>query len=216
MKKITTGSLLLASLLMVGAITQASAYTMLTTQLDPGAKGANVTNLQTFLKDNPSIYPEGLVTGYYGNLTKTSVQRFQAAYGLETVGRVGPATLTKINSLIANGGWVTVDSSAPVIYSVVNTTSQNSATFTWTTNENTTAKVFYSTVPVTVTEGDMNGNGFNIRSGQVAINSNNLGSSQQVTVSGLLSNTVYYYIVVATDAAGNVSVSNINSTFRTN
>ena len=82
------------------------AYNQITTQLDPGARGANVTNLQAFFTDNSSIYPEGLVTGYYGNLTTSAVNRFQATYGFDQVGRVGPLTLNKINSLIVNGGWV--------------------------------------------------------------------------------------------------------------
>ena len=52
------------------------------------------------------MYPEGLVTGYYGNLTKLAVGRFQIKYGIVTstgdagYGNVGPKTRAKINSLL--------------------------------------------------------------------------------------------------------------------
>lgn len=189
------------------------AYTQITTQLDPGARGANVTNLQSFFADNASIYPEGMVTGYYGGLTKAAVNRFQAAYGFSQVGRVGPMTLSKINSLIANGGWG--DSLAPIMYSSTVNTGNNSATFNWSVNENSSARVFYSTNVVTINEGDINSAGFAVVNGNTAFGSNVAGTSQQVTISGLQPNTTYYYMLVSTDVNGNVSVSNVNNTFKT-
>ncbi|KKW23664.1 MAG: Epiglycanin [Candidatus Kaiserbacteria bacterium GW2011_GWA2_52_12] len=44
-------------------------------------KNGEVTMLQTFLAGYPSIYPEGWVTGNYGPLTASAVQRFAARYG---------------------------------------------------------------------------------------------------------------------------------------
>ena len=41
-------------------------------------------------------------------------------------------------------------------------------------------------------------------------------NAQQVTITGLAPNTLYHYVIVATDASGNVSVWNPNTTFRTN
>lgn len=56
--------------------------------------------LQQFLKDQASgIYPEGLVTGYFGNLTSLAVKRFQAVHGIPQTGFVGPLTRAKMNSL---------------------------------------------------------------------------------------------------------------------
>ena len=62
-----------------------------------------VTNLQKFLKAmGTDIYPAGLVTGYYGPLTKAAVAKFQMNYGIVTgvstpgYGRVGPKTMAKI------------------------------------------------------------------------------------------------------------------------
>ena len=64
-------------------------------------------------------------------------------------------------------------------------------------------------------EGDINSVGFGATSGQTAINDNLARMSQQVTITGLQRNTVYYYVIVSTDLAGNVSVWNPNTTFRT-
>jgi peptidoglycan hydrolase-like protein with peptidoglycan-binding domain len=58
--------------------------------------------LQTVLAEHDSIYPEKLVTGYFGPLTRSAVSRFQADNGLAAVGRVGPLTLRKLNELL---GW---------------------------------------------------------------------------------------------------------------
>ncbi len=52
--------------------------------------GGEVSELQKFLKSDPTIYPEGLVTGYFGPLTERAVQRFQAANGIIAYGT--PAT----------------------------------------------------------------------------------------------------------------------------
>ncbi len=63
-------------------------------------KGEDVETLQTFLAKYPELYPEGLVTGYFGELTRKAVMKFQAKYGFEQVGNVGPLTRAKINELL--------------------------------------------------------------------------------------------------------------------
>src|SRR3989344_1444456 len=85
----------------------------LTADLVPGARGQAVTDLQTALASTPSIYPEGLVTGFYGSLTTKAVQNFQAANGIVSsgspsttgYGRVGPRTRAKLNEVY--GGFAT-------------------------------------------------------------------------------------------------------------
>jgi len=77
-----------------------------------GEQSAGVRCLQEFLKSQgPGIYPEGLVTGYFGPLTEAAVVRFQELYiqeillplGLEQgTGLVGPGTRAKIASLRSN------------------------------------------------------------------------------------------------------------------
>lgn len=193
-------SLALVFGLVFATVSVSYAYTPLTSQLDPGARGYNVTNLQTFFSDNSSIYPEGLVTGYFGGMTKNAVQRFQANYGFSQVGRVGPQTLNKINALINSGGWNGVtqniaDTAAPTFYSVSKTITSNSATFNWNANENITGKVFYSTSPVIIDEGDVNSVGFGVISGLTAGNSNIVSTNQQVYIGGLQSNTTYLLYV---------------------
>lgn len=57
--------------------------------------------LQEFLKSQGSdIYPESLVTGYFGNLTRSAVVRFQKRHSIFQTGFVGLLTRSKINSLI--------------------------------------------------------------------------------------------------------------------
>jgi len=75
-----------------------------------GMSGAEVRCLQSFLKNQEdNIYPEGLVTGYFGPLTEQAVIRFQEKYKEEVLspwglsqgtGFVGETTREKINDLI--------------------------------------------------------------------------------------------------------------------
>ena len=75
----------------------------LTKRLQRGMSGEDVTILQEMLATDPEIYPEGLVTGYFGPLTWGAVKRFQKTMGVEQVGIVGPKTFAKINELLAEG-----------------------------------------------------------------------------------------------------------------
>jgi len=78
--------------------------------LSIGMQGDEVRCLQDFLKSQGAeIYPEGLVTGYFGNLTKAAVIKFQEKYTDECLsswglvngtGFVGTTTREKLNSLL--------------------------------------------------------------------------------------------------------------------
>jgi len=203
---------ILIGLMSLGGVGAVNAQTVLTSQMQLGSRGAQVSALQSFLATMPTIYPQGLVTGYFGTLTRAAVIRFQAAHGIDQVGRVGPITLAKINSLLAGGGTPTGDASAPVISNprLVNN-SNSSVTFTWATNEQASGRVIYSTTPVTFVETE---NSLVPVTGQQV--GGNLGSSQSITLTGLSPNTTYYYTLIATDAAGNVQAFGPNLTFRTN
>ena len=80
--------------------------------LGPGASGAGVSQLQTFLASNPAWYPQGLITGYYGSLTTAAVQAFQSAQGIVSsgspsttgYGQVGPRTAAAIQAQCGSGG----------------------------------------------------------------------------------------------------------------
>ncbi|MGA2417940.1 MAG: peptidoglycan-binding protein [Candidatus Staskawiczbacteria bacterium] len=67
-----------------------------TANLQIGVSGAAVTNLQNILKSDPSIYPQGLVTGFFGPATQAAIKNLQAKYGLPQTGIVDSATLQVI------------------------------------------------------------------------------------------------------------------------
>lgn len=75
-----------------------------TRPLDVGARGDDVRTLQIFLAKDNVIYPEGLITGFYGPRTAKAVGRFQLKYGLvqsaaeASYGFVGPRTRILLNS----------------------------------------------------------------------------------------------------------------------
>lgn len=71
----------------------------LTRDLSIGSQGDDVRRLQDFLiKDG--VYPEARITGYFGNLTKNGVIRFQEKYGIfPQIGYVGVKTRAKIKEL---------------------------------------------------------------------------------------------------------------------
>ena len=76
-----------------------------------GMKNEEVRCLQEFLRaQGEKIYPEGLVTGFFGPLTRAAVIRFQEKYASEILeplglskgtGFVGPSTRDKLNQLLA-------------------------------------------------------------------------------------------------------------------
>ena len=76
--------------------------------LAQGDSGEDIKALQQLLLDE-GVYPEGLITGYFGTLTKQAVIRFQEKYMSEILipaglssgsGFVGPATRKKIVELL--------------------------------------------------------------------------------------------------------------------
>ena len=181
----------------------------LTRQLESGMRGADVASLQTYLATDATLYPQGLVTGYFGFLTKSAVSNFQSANGLPAVGRVGPATLPVINAKMA-GGVTSNSASAPIIMGLSTTVARDSATVAWSTNENAKGVVYYSVSPLTTYERP---NSVDV-SGSTAMTDANFKGAQSVVISGLQANTTYYYMVYTTDANGNVSVT-VPSAFRT-
>jgi peptidoglycan hydrolase-like protein with peptidoglycan-binding domain len=76
-------------------------------QLAPGSESDDVKTLQRILKSDPMIYPEGLVTGYFGSLTEKAVMRFQEKHGLKATGRVDETTFAFINEILTAVGATT-------------------------------------------------------------------------------------------------------------
>ena len=72
----------------------------LTQNLSRGMENEEVRALQAFLARDPSVYPEAIVSGFYGRLTELAVQRWQEKHAVVTSGTpsttgygvVGPKT----------------------------------------------------------------------------------------------------------------------------
>ena len=82
----------------------------LTTNLKYDDSGDQVELLQTWLAKDTSVYPEGIVSGWFGPLTKAAVIRFQEKYAQDVLtpweltqgtGFVGSTTREKLNELYA-------------------------------------------------------------------------------------------------------------------
>lgn len=52
----------------------------------PGLTNKSVELLQKVLATDPSVYPKGLITGYFGDLTKEALMNFQVKYKLPVTG----------------------------------------------------------------------------------------------------------------------------------
>ena len=80
----------------------ATEFNAFITSLSLGSQGDAVAALQALLAANPDIYPEGLITGYFGKLTENALKRLQKQNSLEQVGHVGPKTRALLNRLLGD------------------------------------------------------------------------------------------------------------------
>ncbi len=88
---------------------------ILSVTLRIGNSGEDVTRLQQLLAQDPSIYPEGKITGYFGPLTEQAVERFQKKYDLVSSGTpvttgygiVGPKTRAKLAEVFGTAATAT-------------------------------------------------------------------------------------------------------------
>lgn len=198
-----------------------SAYAAISSQLDFGDRGGEVTELQAYLATNASIYPEALVTGYYGQLTKAAVERFQTAQGIVSqgtpvttgYGRVGPLTRASINAKLLGGGTPPTsgaDVYAPTITSVGVVTDNNGASVSWTASEASMGKVYYSTSPIRISNiFDVTGvfSGEPVVSGTLAQYDGLARVNHTVNINNLAPNTTYFYVLVIFDSSKNVSIT---------
>ncbi|TSC71010.1 MAG: Peptidoglycan binding protein, partial [Parcubacteria group bacterium Gr01-1014_70] len=92
------------------------------------------------------------------------------------------------------------DTTAPAISNIRATSTTGSGThITWTTNENSTSKVWYSsTSPVNLSSASLG-------------SSSSLVVNHDITLGNLATSTTYYYIVDSSDAAGNRATSSQQS-----
>lgn len=208
------GMLALTSLLVLPAFTQA---TTLTRSLDLASNGSDVTVLQTYLATDTSLYPSRLVTGYYGQLTKAAIERFQTRYGIVSqgtpdttgYGRVGPITLAALNARM--GGTVPPASIVRSVFNVRVTTDTDSATITWNSINSARGKVHYQTSFPTMTEASAVSPA--LISGTV-VTAGTYSNAHSITLNDLDRNTTYYYVVESVNLDGHQDIIWPN-TFRT-
>lgn len=217
MKKINISLIILFSLVVIMFVPFFASADTLYRQLQVGSRGADVSSLQMFLAADSTIYPSGLVTGYFGALTRAAVMRFQALNGISQVGRVGPQTLAAINAQINAG----VLSNIPLVEPAPGFTSPayvsingSTATFNVNTNIPTRAVVYYSPYPIMATEND-NVQPVTVSASGDAITDTYLQTSHTISSPNLLPNTTYYSMAVVSDVNGVVSVIR-SAPFRTN
>jgi len=92
----------------------------------------------------------------------------------------------------------TNDTTAPVVSNISTSVTATTAKIAWGTNENATAVLSYGTTNALGT----------------SVNLTSLTSTQESNLSGLLSDTTYYFTIAAKDASGNVTTTAV-STFKT-
>jgi len=132
--------------------------------LKKGMSGPEVKELQTFLAQFPGVYPEGMVTGYFGALTEAAVKRFQTEQGIVTsgspettgFGQIGPKTVLKLNVFASMNTTASVQGSVNSSNNStqVNSSSQSSVVSTQTATSTTmTSSSTSSVTTVTVAAG---------------------------------------------------------------
>jgi peptidoglycan hydrolase-like protein with peptidoglycan-binding domain len=207
MKKflITISAACLAFALIVGNAEAAIVGTM-----KAGSRGLNVSALQQFLASNPDIYPQGMVTGYYGPLTRAAVIQFQLHYNLTADGIAGPMTVGKLNSVMAAGRGL--DIYAPMISAVRATTSNTSANVSFSTSEPARAYINYDRNALSIRDASSSFS-MPLVSGSSS-STTAFSNNSSLSISGLNQNTTYNYMLMAVDQSGNVNVV-LPSTFRT-
>lgn len=80
------------------ALTAAAPQASFNRSLSVGSTGDDVRNLQTRLLGEGFF--RGEATGYFGPITAAAVKAYQAKYGIDQLGIVGPATRAQLNKLV--------------------------------------------------------------------------------------------------------------------
>lgn len=65
-----------------------------------GMTDADVKTIQELLASDPTIYPKGIITGYFGPMTKEAIMKFQAKNGLEVTGEINAETRAALDIMI--------------------------------------------------------------------------------------------------------------------
>lgn len=69
--------------------------------LKEGMTDDDIKAIQEALASDPSIYPSGLKTGFFGPMTKEAIKKFQAKNGLEVTGEINAETKAALDTIMA-------------------------------------------------------------------------------------------------------------------
>ena len=157
-------------------------------ELGVGSTGDDVKFLQKFLAAMPDLYPEKLVTGYYGSLTKKAVEKFQKKYVLTINGRLDASTYKKINER-----WAA--DNTPIISAMKSQTlGPTGVLVSWKTDQPATTKIFYSNSALP--EGKT-----------LVISDSHLSLDHAIEINHLTNSTTYYYTAVSGNSTGTATSS---------
>ena len=188
-----------ATVLLATAPFIASAATV-SRNLTVGMSGADVSSLQTFLSHDDRYYQDGVATGHFGPLTKVAVQNFQTYNNLPKTGEIDAATLPVLKAkmvLDGNGGPKAMISGVSVV------AQDDTALISFDTDKAAQGLVYFSTKPLAITE---HWNSVDVVGNMVAAD-NDFHYAESIVIKNLKPNTMYYYMVQATDKDNNVSTS---------
>lgn len=68
--------------------------------LEEGMTDEDIEDIQEILATDPTIYPQGLVTGYFGPLTRNALTRFQQKFELKATGDLNEETRLYLEELL--------------------------------------------------------------------------------------------------------------------
>lgn len=75
--------------------------TELKSDLREGMSDADIKAIQVALASDPTIYPAGLTTGFFGPMTAEAIKRFQAKNGLVVTGTINAETKAALDTILA-------------------------------------------------------------------------------------------------------------------
>lgn len=84
----------------------------LTQNLGIGSRGEDVKKLQKYLAQDKEIYPEGLVTGFFGSLTEKAAKKWQEKNEIEATGTIGPKSRVSLHEAISATNIVAITTPA--------------------------------------------------------------------------------------------------------
>lgn len=69
--------------------------------LSYGSTNGDIKKIQALLATDPTIYPYGVASGFFGPKTQEAIRLFQSRFDLDTVGVVGPSTRALLEVFLA-------------------------------------------------------------------------------------------------------------------